>query len=357
MIVDESAIPVASDGPDVRHGGGSSSDTSSDATDEEEFEDADDFVDEENVESDSEEEDDEVDEVDAVAGIPQGGAVVLRSHRRRVAASAPQSATQMPPSDQALVQFLETLHTVPHESIPMAMPPPSMMRGPPLKPFQLQGLYWMLQREGHVAPPSPPVNRSVPLNQPWSVDDLLSCPEPFPAAATHQRHQYLSGGILSDYMGLGKTRMLIALCEATRVPQDAGLQYTRVCSSASIIICPMSLMSQWAREIASSVQPPPRVLKYYGTHRNKSIFEIAKYDYILTSYQTLAREPPDGAQPPSKLRMISWRRVILDEAHYIRNASSNQSKAATTTIEGRYRWAVTATPLQNRLADLFPLMK
>lgn len=223
--------------------------------------------------------------------------------------------------DVEVHRFLTNLQCVPFDSLSIAPIPASMTRGPPLKPFQQQGLYWMLQREG---------------------DESSEC----------------KGGILADYMGLGKTKMLISLCESTKVLKMDRLQFARVCSTATIIVCPTSLVAQWSHEIKASVFPQPRVFKYHGAARKKSIFDLAQsFDYIITTYQTLSREPADGALPPSKLRMIYWRRVILDEAHYIRNINSLQSKAATQIVDAQFRWAVTATPLQNRLCDVFALVK
>jgi SNF2 family DNA or RNA helicase/DNA-directed RNA polymerase subunit RPC12/RpoP len=334
------------------------------------------FEDEEEEQEEYEESETESDDAD---DDDDGSPIAARRRRGGSSAAAVGSAAR---HDKDLVEFLQELPTVPFEQLPHAAPPASMARGPALRPFQLQGLYWMLQREGHPSAPAVPLgtphhgtpdfldellredaltphsNRPVSSSA-WSVDRVLDAPISLRNPQAPKPPKYYSrGGILADYMGLGKTKMLISLCEAAKAPRQDRLEYGRVGSSATIIVCPMSLMSQWVREIAASVYPPPRVLRYYGANRkHKSIFQIAQeFDYVITSFQTLSREPCDGAQPPSKLRMIYWHRAIVDEAHYTRNPRSVQSRAVTTTLDAKYRWAVTATPLQNRLNDLFPLL-
>lgn len=340
---------------------------------------------EEEIEYEESEADSSDEEMDDDGDVPQDPRYPARAPRgRRVTSSA--AAGPVVKHDKALVEFLQDLPTVSFEQLPHASPPASMARGPPLRPFQLQGLYWLLQREGHPSAPEVPLSganngrRSMggaadyldellredvltPHTQRLeasSFDRVLDAPLAFrnnPRAVKPPKY-YSRGGILADYMGLGKTKMLISLCESAKAPRQDRLEFGRVGSAATIIVCPMSLMSQWVREITTSVHPPPRVLRYYGANRkNKSIFQIAQeFDYVITSFQTLSREPCDGAQPPSKLRMIHWHRAIVDEAHYIRNPRSIQSRAVTTTLDAKYRWAVSATPLQNRLNDLFPLL-
>ncbi|CAJ1028884.1 SNF2 family N-terminal domain/Zinc finger, C3HC4 type (RING finger)/Ring finger domain/RING-type zinc-finger/Prokaryotic RING finger family 4/Helicase conserved C-terminal domain containing protein, putative [Leishmania lindenbergi] len=215
------------------------------------------------------------------------------------------------------------------------------------------------------------------------------------------------GGVFADYMGLGKTRTLIALCEATRVPRIDRVTGSLVESAATLIVCPTSLLTQWVREIHRCVERPAtaplRILLYYGARpRRLSLFQVAQsYDYVLTTYQTLCHKQPPasrfeptyasgGASPTmsadisgvddavvasslpanvddydvdrrlqtevDKLFMIRWARIILDEAHYIRNMRTHQSRACLK-LSGVCRWVVTATPVQNSLNDLYPLLR
>ncbi|GET90106.1 DNA repair protein, putative [Leishmania tarentolae] len=220
------------------------------------------------------------------------------------------------------------------------------------------------------------------------------------------------GGVFADYMGLGKTRTLIALCESTRAPRIDRVTGSLVESTATLIVCPTSLLTQWVREIHHCVERPAaaplRVLVYYGTRkRHLSLFQVAQsYDYVLTTYQTLSQKQPpasrvdptscgngglmrsrgiaaamaadfpddfvEGSSFPAsaddydvdrrlktevdKLFMIRWGRIILDEAHYIRNMRTRQSRACLK-LSGVCRWVVTATPVQNSLNDLYPLLR
>ncbi|KAG5500512.1 hypothetical protein JKF63_03606 [Porcisia hertigi] len=221
------------------------------------------------------------------------------------------------------------------------------------------------------------------------------------------------GGVFADYMGLGKTRTLIALCEAARHPRIDRVTGSLVESTATLVVCPASLLSQWEREIKHCVERPVgaplRILVYYGARKRRlSLFQVAQsYDYVLTTYQTLCHnEPPvsrfgprdnnggltsSGGVPAAMatdlsnlddfgadssssasameydvdrrlqtkvgtLFMIRWGRIILDEAHYIRNMRTHQSRACLK-LSGVCRWVVTATPVQNSLNDLFPLLR
>lgn len=213
------------------------------------------------------------------------------------------------------------------------------------------------------------------------------------------------GGVLADYMGLGKTRTLIALCEAARAPRVDRVTGSLVESTATLIVCPTSLLTQWVDEIKRCVERPAsaplRILVYYGARKRRlTLFQVAQsYDYVLTTYQTLCHEQPPASRlaqteatvratstwdatnlndlfdvprsPPGadaydvgrrlqtevgKLFLIRWGRIILDEAHYIRNMRTHQSRACLK-LSGACRWVVTATPVQNSLNDLYPLLR
>jgi len=79
--------------------------------------------------------------------------------------------------------------------------------------------------------------------------------------------------------------------------------------------------------------------------------ELLKYDLVLTSYSILGTE----FEQDSPVNQIEWFRVILDEAHVIKNSTARQTKAVIA-LNAQRRWVVTGTPIQNSSVDLYPLM-
>ncbi|MBA0842839.1 hypothetical protein Goarm_000079 [Gossypium armourianum] len=225
---------------------------------------------------------------------------------------------------------------------------------------------------------------------------------------TDKRPEPLRGGIFADDMGLGKTLTLLSLIAFDKfgsfVPNsgDAGIEEiveedvkkgkrgrgaskkgTRPrkkhntkeaefgskakgksvsvadgCVSFSgrrttLVVCPPSVFSSWITQLEEHTSPGKlKVYMYYGGERTKEVEELKKYDIILTTYSTLATEESWFDSPMKK---IEWWRVILDEAHVIKNANAQQSKAVTN-LKATCRWVVTGTPIQNGSFDLFSLM-
>jgi SWI/SNF-related matrix-associated actin-dependent regulator of chromatin subfamily A3 len=166
-----------------------------------------------------------------------------------------------------------------------------------------------------------------------------------------------SGGILADDMGLGKTLQMISLIVADRV-----LSKYR---GATLILSPLSVMSNWSSQIARHVKEKfaLRVLTYHGPKRellNNST--INNYDVVISTYDTMGAEYFQGATKPASvprpkgLFAIQWRRLVLDEAHIIRNPSTKKAVAACNLL-AHSRWALTGTPIINTLKDLYSLVK
>ncbi|HJP73127.1 MAG TPA: DEAD/DEAH box helicase [Pseudonocardiaceae bacterium] len=149
------------------------------------------------------------------------------------------------------------------------------------------------------------------------------------------------GGCLADDMGLGKTVQLLALealrrAEGTRPP--------------TLLVCPMSLVGNWQRETAKFA-PNLTVHVHHGAGRlaGAELAErAADHDLVLTTYAVLARDRVD-------LGAITWDRIVLDEAQNVKNAASRQAKA-TRGLPARHRIALTGTPVENRLAELWSIM-
>ncbi|KAA8517920.1 hypothetical protein F0562_015392 [Nyssa sinensis] len=125
-----------------------------------------------------------------------------------------------------------------------------------------------------------------------------------------------------------------------------------LCPKTTLIVCPPSVFSTWVTQLEEHTRPGKlKVYMYYG-ERTKDAEELQKYDIVLTTYSTLSSEDSWLASPMKK---IEWWRVILDEAHVIKNINAQISRAVTNLIAKR-RWVVTGTPIQNGSFDLFSLM-
>jgi non-specific serine/threonine protein kinase len=147
------------------------------------------------------------------------------------------------------------------------------------------------------------------------------------------------GGILADDMGLGKTVQLLALLAADS--PEVG---------PSLLVCPMSLVGNWQRE-AARFAPALRVHVHHGAERPrgaKFAAAVAGADLVITTYALAARDADALAE-------VAWHRLVLDEAQAIKNAATRQA-TAIRKLPARHRIAVTGTPVENRLADLWSIM-
>ncbi|KAH8247473.1 hypothetical protein KR038_005006, partial [Drosophila bunnanda] len=127
--------------------------------------------------------------------------------------------------------------------------------------------------------------------------------------------------------------------------------------AATLVVCPMSVMCQWAQEVATKVAlNAMKTLTFHGPNRRDIGIELIKsYDMVITSYNTLVKEYKRYGNA-SVLFAVYWNRVILDEAHVIRNVKTNGC-LSVCKLRARCRWALTGTPVQNRAIDVFALMQ
>lgn len=152
------------------------------------------------------------------------------------------------------------------------------------------------------------------------------------------------GGCLADDMGLGKTIQVLALLEKHRA---AGQRPDGV-HRTSLVVAPKSVIFNWIDE-AQRFAPKLRVLDYTGIKRRARAKEAGEVDLWLTTYGTLRRDV-------SELRNRDFHYVILDESQAIKNASSQSAKSARL-LRGQHRLALSGTPIENNLGELWSLLE
>jgi len=271
-----------------------------------------------------------------------------------------------------------------------------------LRPYQKQALYWMVTKEkderGNREPslhplweeyawPTkdvddkdlPPVGQPNFYVNPYSGE--LSLDFPF-------QEQHCLGGILADEMGLGKTIQMLALIHSNRspfaeetkkpninsvnqLPRIApGSQNVLPAPRTTLVIAPMSLLSQWQSETEKASKTGTiKSLVYYGPEKNANLqllccdanvasapdVVITSYGVVLSEFTQILKANGDKSNHNGIFSLKFWR-VILDEGHTIKNRQAKTAKACYQ-IAAEHRWVLTGTPIVNRLEDLFSLVR
>ncbi|CAK7200827.1 DNA helicase rad5 [Sporothrix eucalyptigena] len=284
-----------------------------------------------------------------------------------------------------------------------------------LRPYQKQALHWMLSKEKDESGedrgesmhplweeyswplkdvddkdlPRIPDQASFYVN-PYSGDLSLDFPV---------QDQHCLGGILADEMGLGKTIQMLSLIHSHKSPlvmeAQAQRQTTDGCASqpstlvsslrrirsklpdvvhapcTTLVIAPMSLLAQWQSEAENaSVEGTLKSMVYYGNEKSSNLQVLCSPDQaatapdvIITSYGTVLSEftqmwskNGNDGHPGHGLFSLNFFRIILDEAHTIKNRQSKTAKACYA-LSAEHRWVLTGTPVVNRLEDLFSLIR
>ncbi len=174
--------------------------------------------------------------------------------------------------------------------------------------------------------------------------DLVPVPQGFVGTLRPYQHRGFSwlvtlgkiglGACLADDMGLGKTVQVICHILARRGRN----------APPCLVICPTSVLGNWQREIARFA-PSLRVIRHHGMHRG--LQGASKADVVLTTYGLLGRDAEELASLP-------WDIIVLDEAQAIKNPDSQRAKSASM-LKGKHRVAMSGTPVENRLDELWSL--
>lgn len=154
------------------------------------------------------------------------------------------------------------------------------------------------------------------------------------------------GACLADDMGLGKTVQLIALLQHERAV--AGEPGTRV--DPTLLVVPMSVIGNWVKE-TERFAPELDVMVHHGPERLQGeafIEEAKRHDLILTTYALINRDR-------ELFEAVPWGRMVLDEAQFVKNPQAKQSQAVRA-IPAPRRIALTGTPVENRLSELWSIM-
>ncbi|KAG5300791.1 DNA repair protein rad5 [Histoplasma ohiense] len=279
---------------------------------------------------------------------------------------------------------------------------PEMEPGPDfamdLRKYQKQALYWMLGKERDAQPKREQSMHPLWEEYSWPTEDM-DC-QPLPRVPNREKfyvnpysgelslefpvqEQNCLGGILADEMGLGKTIEMLSLIHSHK-PEVVKGQFAGfdTLSGAifntsrpvpapytTLVVAPTSLLAQWESEaMKASKEGSMKVLVYYGSDKTADLRKLcfmsnpnSSPNLIITSYGVVRSEHSQLAGRSAMnssvgLFSVDFFRVILDEAHYIKNRASKTARACYD-IKGTHRWALTGTPIVNRLEDLFSLVR
>lgn len=162
------------------------------------------------------------------------------------------------------------------------------------------------------------------------------------------------GGLLCDDMGLGKTVQSIALILSNpyKKPSDDSKK-TEKLYKGTLVVAPVSLIYQWKQEISDKA-PGLSVHVYHGPSRDKDAARTFRHsDVVLTTFQIVGSESSDAESP---LFLRKWWRIIVDEAHTIKNRKTKMTQGCYLLRSDR-RWCLTGTPIQNSLDELQSLIQ
>ncbi|KAK6526903.1 DNA helicase rad5 [Arthrobotrys megalospora] len=272
-----------------------------------------------------------------------------------------------------------------------------------LRRYQKQALHWMLNKERdkknegqaesmhplweeYTWPTKDENDKELPLVEsqekfyvnPYSGELSLKFPV---------QEQNCLGGILADEMGLGKTIEMLSLIHSNRIEPEAAsgpdskpFSLPRLPKNSDVVepapyttlvVAPMSLLSQWASEAEAASKPGTlKTIIYYGSDKSLDLRAqcsaanshnapnviITSYGVVLSEFTQIANTASGSRATSGGLFSVQFFRIILDEAHNIKNRQSKTAKACYE-LDALHRWVLTGTPIVNRLEDLFSLVR
>lgn len=148
------------------------------------------------------------------------------------------------------------------------------------------------------------------------------------------------GGLLGDEMGLGKTLMILT--------HLARLKEQGFSDKPALVVCPTSVIDVWKEEARIHI-PSLKVIKWHGSERDVLDPAINDCDILITSYAILRRDVH------TKLKDLEFSTLILDEAQYVRNQQTDSFRSAKA-IKCKHRIALTGTPIENHVSDLYNIL-
>lgn len=158
--------------------------------------------------------------------------------------------------------------------------------------------------------------------------------------------EYKFGGILADDMGLGKTLQIIAIM----LSYIESCKENNIVPKPSIVVCPSSLSLNWKNEIIKfNADINVLVIKGTAKERKELIKDINNHQLVITSYDLIKRDIDEYTN-----QNIEFKYIVVDEAQYIKNSNTQNSKAIKKLL-GETRYALTGTPIENSLSELWSI--
>ena len=267
-----------------------------------------------------------------------------------------------------------------------------------LRRYQKQALHWMLAKEQDTK-----MSREMSIHPlweeyTWPLKDTDDNPLPVIEGLEHfyvnpysgelslrfpVQDQRCLGGILADEMGLGKTIEMLSLIHSNRIQPDdpavesaapANTPKSRMAVSpapyTTLVVAPTSLLSQWENEALKASQGVMNVLTYYGNDKAVNLRDICaagngasaptvivtSYGVVLAEFRSFTSRLLSESAEYGGLFSVEFFRIILDEAHLIKNRGSKSAKSCYE-LKAAHRWVLSGTPIVNRLEDLFSLVR